>query len=170
MRHEFCLERALIKQRRPSGIEHIAVLAGIPRSMGRGKRTGNCFTASIDFMASLSEMGAKGINVQLFSVDGLHFESSMRLQRERFAVRAAVVEYFASEVDRVEQRSTEWVLGSSCKAHNCSNSVVWGLKRMSSKDLLSDAHISIASLRNSAEELHMKIAQFVQVSVRMSRQ
>ncbi len=50
----------------------------------------------------------------------------------------------------------------SCKAHGCSNAVVWSLTPWGeSVAFVNDAHISIASLRSSADALHANVDMFV---------
>ena len=56
IRMEFCLERAFIRQLRPSGAENVRLLAKHPRGMTLGKCAGNFFTAAYDFAHTLGDV------------------------------------------------------------------------------------------------------------------
>lgn len=165
VRHEFCLERALIRQRRPCGTEDLVAIVGKPLGMCHGRRHGNFFTAAVRFVPSLLDLGARGVKIQLFTLDGLHYSSFMRLMRGRFALRCSDGSLFDDEDQRLQHWFLEWVLGNSCKSHACSNAVVWSLRRYSGKDVQENCHIAIKSLRNTSEDLRGKIQEFVRSRV-----
>ena len=85
IRHELCLERALVRQLRPSG-EKLCFWAGVPRGMCNGKRAANFLTAYVDFMPTLAAMGATGLKIQMHNLDGLHAAAFGRLTRGRYAL------------------------------------------------------------------------------------
>ena len=72
-----------------------------PRGMCKGKRHGIFFIDVVDFLPTLEYLGARGIKVQLFLLDGLHFASLMRLMRGRFGLRSSAGEAFDYEPDRI---------------------------------------------------------------------
>lgn len=124
VRHEFCLERALLRQRRPCGDETLTVMARRPLGMCTGRRHGNFFTAATGILPTLADLGARGIKIQLYLSNGLHFKSFMRLMRGRFFLRCSAGDAFGDDLERALHWSQEWVLGASCKSHSCSNAVV----------------------------------------------
>ena len=160
-RYEFALERALVRVCRPCGKDELHVLLQRPRGMCAGKRTGNFFTAAIEFAPTLHDLGATGLRIQMFVMDGLMYNSFMRLMRPRFASRLQSDDLFDSEYDRMEHECLEWVVGAKCISHGCSNAVVWGLKRYVTQQLRDDAHIGIKALRNTSNDLRRCIHQFV---------
>ena len=58
----------------------------------------------------------------------------------------------------------EWVLYMFCKAHGCSNSVVWSLKHeYGEAQNADDAHIAILRLINCSAVLHGKVDEFLMI-------
>ena len=161
VRLEFCLERAVVRQLRPSGKTIVMVMARMPLGMNTGRRHGNFFTAAVHFMPTLADLGARGVKIQMFSLDGLHYSSFMRIMRGRFALRCSGGEHFHDELDRLLFWVHEWVIGNKCKSHACSNAVVWSLKRYSTGQLQEDCHIAIKSLRNTSGDLVSMLGCFI---------
>ena len=124
-----------------------------------------CSPLAVDFLPTLVDLGARGIKIQLYILDGLPFASFMILMRGRFAFRCSSDTAFADKQDRVLHWVHEWVLGANCKSHVCSNAVVWSLKRFSTKALQDNCHIAIKSLLNTSEGLRGKIQEFIRSRV-----
>ena len=150
-KHEFLLERGLLKKKSRDMQNDMAVLFGYPRGLCKGRSAWNCFTAALEFRCSLREMGAKGIALEVMLVDGQLFSALGRHldgARELFYDEDLGVDLGA---DREALRNSEWPLKIKCKAHGCSNGVVWALKPVSTKQRQLMAHNAIRSLKGSSE-------------------
>ena len=166
IRLEFALGRCVVRQLRPSGKVALNILARKPRGMCAGRRHGNFFQAAVELGQTLREFGAEGVSIQVFLLDGLHFQAFMRLMRGRFGFRWGDADSFESELERTLCWCQEWVLGIKCCSHACSNAVVWSLKGVSSKEVQDACHIAIKALRNSSEDLRKKIDEFLRARTR----
>jgi hypothetical protein len=160
---EFLLERAFVRTLRPDGSEGVQVVLDRPRGLSQGRTSWNMFSAAVDFMPDLRSCGCTGVAIQFYCMDKLHHGAFSRAMQGRHALQYQ--EGFAR--DEFEEptevlESLGWTVSMSCKAHSCSNAVVWSLKHLSNDGLTKDAHVSIASLRNTADALHAKAELFVQ--------
>lgn len=162
-RHEFLLERAFVRTLRPDGTHHMKVLLDRPRGLGAGKTAWNMFSGAIEFVETLRVQGCRGVSIQFYCMDKLHHGAFTRYMRGRHALQYRE-EFSALEADEPLEllECLEWVVSVPCKAHGCSNAVVWSLKHLGDEALVKDAHISIASLRNGADALHGKVDRFLQ--------
>ena len=113
----------------------------------------------------MSDLGARGLGIQMHVFDGLHSAPILRLMRGRYAIRNEQADRFEDELARVLHWVHEWVFGATCISHCSSNAVVWSLKRYSGKQLQDDVHISIKSLRNSSEAIRSNIHEFARPRV-----
>lgn len=59
-------------------------------------------------------------------------------------------------------KNADLVIGIKCCSHACSNSVKWGSSRFAVVRVNEDAHVTVASLRNSSHAPHEHIAPFLQ--------
>jgi hypothetical protein len=161
--HEFLLERAFVRVLRPDGTQILHVVLDRPRGLSLGKTAWNMFSGSVEFMDTLRGYGCTGVAIQFYCMDKLHHGAFGRYIRGRNALQYQ--EGFADDSGEepiVVLECLEWTVSISCKAHGCSNAVVWSLKPWAeSEAFVKDAHISIASLRNSADALHGKVDMFV---------
>ena len=103
VKHEFCLERAMFREKLGDGGDRLMVVLKRPRGLAKGKRHGNFFQAAVDFVPTLTELGARGVRMQLFNLDGLHYASFMRLMRGRFALRYKDPDSFADEESQLRR-------------------------------------------------------------------
>ena len=161
VRHDFLLERGIFRMRRPDGESDIAFLTGPPRGLSKGKSAWNMFSAACEFQGSTRVCGHEGIIINVVLQDGMLFEPVFRMMR---SIRALYYEA-DSGVDlgheHVILQNTEWTIGVKCKSHGCHNAFVWGLKWWNIGQMSEDCHITIASLRNSAQALHGHIDELI---------
>lgn len=161
--HELLLERAFVRVLRPDGQQAVQVLLDRPRGLSLGRTSWNMFSAAVEFVQDLRSIGCAGVAIQFYCMDKLHCGTVSRFLRGRHALQYK--DGFSSlELDEPLEvlECLAWVVTMSCKAHGCSNAVVWALKAVGDENLVKDAHVSIASLRNSADCLHQKAGIFVQ--------
>ena len=150
-KHEFLLQRGLVKKKsRRLGPETV-MLFGYPRGLCKGRGAWNCFTASAEFRDQLRLMGATGIAIECTVCDGALFSALTR------HIDASHRMYCDPELgaDLGEDRETledkEWPVNIKCKAHGCSNAVVHGLKPLPTAEKSTMAQNAIRSLRVSSE-------------------
>ena len=81
-RHEFLLERALLRTRSITGIEGLHMIFGAPRGLKLGKGAWNILTASADFHPLLRALGHEGLSATVYIQDGALFSASLPLSGE----------------------------------------------------------------------------------------
>lgn len=155
VRHDVLLERAVVRAPvGPGGSSEGAFLLGPPRGLSRGRTAWNMFRAACDFMPNPRVAGHEGIVVNIILQDGMLFEPVTRYMRGIRAMFYSSMSGVPQGPEHEVHHNSERTIGIKCKSHCCSNAVVWGLKRWSTGQISEGAHITIASLRNSAQLLH----------------
>jgi hypothetical protein len=131
-----------------------------PPKVLRGKTGWHVFEASIDGTFLPQKMTDK-ITMSLYLQDGAHAAMIHRTQAARHDI------YFdllgsALDADTVAQRRCmDWVFGMRCTLHCASSSIKWGISNWVTETILEDAHIVIASCRNSSEAIHNMVDYFI---------
>ena len=86
-RHEFLLERALLRTRSPgTGEQTMHMLFGPPRGLRYGKNAWNMLTAATQFCPMLRARGHNGIALNLYLMDGMLIKRFTKMAKARHAL------------------------------------------------------------------------------------
>ena len=154
-RHEFLLQRVLLRQRDDSG-DRVFMLVGDPEGLGKGKGAWNVWTGSCRFMKTLREMGHRGVCANVYLMDGALHQS---LSRKFIAPHKVQANLFGGgEEETLVLALQEFTFCIKCVSHGCNNGTKWGMKALASPfDTVNDAHIATTSLRHSSTAFHSNI-------------
>jgi hypothetical protein len=165
-KHEFLLERGLLRYIDANGAHRFHMLWGPPRGLRLGRTAWNVLTSATEFSESWRMQGHRGIILNVYIQDSVLFAAGLRL----FAATTSLM-YDADEVSDDPQfgpmeRLREVSIGIRCKAHGCHNSIQWGLGPHYKLFIADECHIVIASLLNASSALVNRIDQFLLSKVR----
>lgn len=160
-RHEFLLERGIVRGRRPGAQAEMAMLMAPPRALRCGRSSWHMFVAGCEFRAPLRAQGHTGIAISVYLMDGAMFDAT-------FAKFQALHKLWYDEAhggcmsnDSRFLRQSEWVVGFRCKIHAAHLAVQWGLQHLAGPEVVDNTHISIASLLNCSAALHDRVSVFM---------
>jgi len=159
-RHEFLLERGLLRAMQPSGQTELAMLLQAPRSLTAGKGAWHMFAAGCQFQSTLRASQHEGIAMTVYLMDGCLFSSTWRKWR-------ALHDLWYSDHGGADPdlawllQQSEWVFGIKCMLHGGHNSVHWGLLHWCAKEVSDAAHIATASLNNTSSAIHARMDLFM---------
>ena len=158
---EFLMQRGFVEVLTAGGQKKVAVLPGVPRSMGLGKKTSNLFMASTTFHSDARLSGHTGMHIMFFCADRAVFGSMERCFKQRRELMYSE-EHSPFGEDRDTLAASDFYYGVGCASHDAANAVRWGLSdTMVHSEVLKNLHVSIESLRNSLPTLHQEIGQFL---------
>jgi hypothetical protein len=164
-RHEFFLQRALLRQRQVDGTEKLILVVGDPEGLNEGKGAWNAYTGSVRFMRTLRELGHTGLCANVYLVDGALFQSLARKFKAHHALYYELLECDADEKTLLEMQ--EFTFCFKCVSHGCSNGTKWGLKIVATESsIVEDAHIATASCMNCSTKFHSHIGIFLRQYLR----
>lgn len=164
-RHEFLLERALIKCRRADGHEELHMLFGPPRGLRLGKSSWNALTAASEFFPLPRAAGHNGLSLSVYIQDGALFQASLRLMRARHSLYYDTLREMGEPSDPLEE-ARDLVIGIRCRAHGLRNSLPWGLGANLCEESVDNTHIMLASLLNCSSAIHEHVDIFLVHSVK----
>jgi hypothetical protein len=166
VRAEFLLEKSMVKTLSPSGVVHTALRWEQPRGLGAGKTGWNMFQAALEHETVMREYVPEGIVMTFVLQDGLHYGCMARrlLARQELFYDASDDPEVAEDPEH-PSRLTDWFFSLRCIAHVASSSISWGMAEFSTKAVLDEVHIGIASCRNSSQEIFQVVHEFVCSSV-----
>lgn len=160
LRHEFLLQRGIVRVNSLLGEELANIIVKEPIGMHLGKKTGHVFTASCEFLGTLRQSGCKGICINAYIQDGLLHSSLTRLFTARH------VAYYLSGLDlgdsAAQFQDTDWTFSVKCSSHVCSNSLEKGFRVIPDKaNTVNELHIVTASFINGSHNLYIQLAAFL---------
>ena len=156
LRMEYMLNRGFAK-RMVGDVVEVAVKVGEPIGMSLGKAAWHAFSAACDFVPIPRSLGAKGITITAYVLDGALFQPVRRHCMARHAL------YYDDEYGvevagvRLELAASDWVVGMKCVLHGCGNSIKWGLLTTFPHVDRDAVHIMIKALNNCKTALYSKI-------------
>lgn len=169
VRHEFLLERAIYRSPNPSGGSDFATVLAPPRGLSKGRSAWHIFASACEFVCSPRVSGHEGVVINVVVQDGMLYEPILRYIR---SIRGLFYTG-AKDPQRANQQylesNMEWTIGLKCKSHCCQNAFVWSMRPFNIGSLSEDCHITIASLRNSAQMLHSHVGELISRRVRFER-
>jgi hypothetical protein len=165
LRHEFLLQRAVIRIDTLDNKEIVKMIVAEPIGMRLGKRAVHVFTAACEFVGTLRQMGHCGVSLNVYLQDGLLHTALTRLFQARHEL------YYMSGVDLGEMsdqlHDTDWTFSIKCSSHACSNSLDKAYGVIEDKAAACDElHIVTCSYINASAVLHCLLDKFVCVRLR----
>lgn len=99
---------------------------------------------------SLRQAGHRGIAIECYIFDRCGFPSWERTINKLHLMKAHECDSLNPGLPQNVSRMMEWVVVVPCAAHDCHNSLKWAMWfRFDNRDLVRDAYVCIAALRNS---------------------
>ena len=161
-RAEFLLEKSVMKTLSPCGRIFSSLCWDEPRSLSSGKSGWYVFAAATDHDNVIRSHKPEGIVLTMVLQDGLHAQSMGRRMQAR-----GDLFYDCSDDNDVATdawhpiRLKDWHFRLRCVAHSLSSAISWGLAEFSSKALLDEVHIGIASCQNTSTEIFQVVTEYV---------
>ena len=158
-RHEFLLQRGLIRISPLAGGSILVPLIEQPLGLGLGKSAWNVFRASNDFFPSLRFSGQTGVVINLYLLDGGLYDSLERKFKGKHLL------YYRCGLDLGDRalllELSDWTLCILCPSHIMSNGLKWGISIVSDKEIIKAAHIATASCIAGSSAIHRLVDKFV---------
>ena len=143
-----CHTRALIQD--PIPLEHGKSVA---QTLQVCRKTG---------WVTLRQMGHVGIAVEHYVFDRFGIKTWEQLLHGWHAVLAIQYDDLSPEIPVNVFRDMEWVVVTGCGAHDAHNALKWSFfHAFENKDMLRDAYVCVASLRNSMDLIGKYLAEWV---------
>ena len=160
VRHEFLLQRQLLRCDTFDGNELIKLAMCEPIGLKLGARAVNVFTAACEFRGTLRQGGHFGLCWNVYIQDGLLHSALTRLFLARHEL------YYRSGIDLghlAEQlRDTDLTITIRCPSHSCSNSLEKGFRVIDDKKkVVDELHIVTASFINGSSQLYEGLEAWV---------
>ena len=157
-RAEFLLEGVILKYKDLHGRTHACMRMFPPREM-IGKTGWHIFGSACD-IPLVRHSCLTIIILHFYLQDGLHSKGNLRKQQAYHSL------LFENPTDAMSDETSsgehlEWVFGMRCILHVGQSGVKAAISPLMTKDINSDAHIVIASLRNSTDALHNFLDEFI---------
>ena len=158
-RHEFLLQRGLIRISTLAEGTVLLPLIEEPLGMGLGKSAWNVYHASRDFFPSLRHAGQTGVCINLYLADGGLFDSLERKFRARHLL------YYRCGLDLGQdafaKELSDWTLCLLCPSHIMSNALKWGVDNVYDADILKATTIATMACISGSSAIHKNVDKFV---------
>ena len=164
---ELLCQRAMFRTRdRTTGGWQTAILLRDPVPLVHGKGADPVFSAAVEFVQTLRQMGHRGIAIQHYSFDrALHAPLVRRFKQKHAQLGPAWVAPTGPEAGALAlfpPAVLEWVLDTPCCNHDVHNGLKWSLLQYLSDDLfMKDVFVVIESMRNAFSLLHEELSRWV---------
>ena len=152
VKHEFLLERGILRCRGAAGSEDIVFQLGVPRALTKGKTHENFFAFACEFLKPARLRGHVGPLCSVLVLDGNPLNNAMGdlLEGRQSMMYSAILGDTDADYDVEELRDSEIYVRIRCKIHSTNKAVEWGLKPWCSPEIQDAAFITINSLRYAA--------------------
>ena len=150
-KEEFLLKNQFVRSRSAAGEVATSVMLQEPLPLTEGKTAGHIVLACIKDWKTLRELGHNGMCLEHYAFDRLGFQATSRLLLQLHASQKHAFDHLCPPQLAVSLfRLTVFVVITACALHDANNAFKWALAyRFDSKDLLRDAYIAVASIKNS---------------------
>ena len=144
-RHEFIVERGLVKTCKPGGGVDISLLLAAVRALKGGRTAWHLFGAGAGFFPTLRSLRHSGPAIQLYLFDGaLMAEAPAFIGRHELWYDEEHGACWAEGDDEAaELKDTDVTLSLRCRVHAAHKAVDWGSKAYQGESIVDDAHIVI---------------------------
>ena len=149
--------------RQQRGEKHeLQTMVSYPRGLGHGRTAFHIFSAMLEWFPLVRKLGFNGPPGTVYVLDGMSFECLSRKLKARHELYY-VVKYDANDPAMVLLRSKDLPFVLRCISHGANRAINsrWGLRGVSSNEIVDAAHISIASLINASVAFHTKLMAFL---------
>ena len=169
--HELLCQRAMYRTRdRTTGGWQTVAMIRDPVPLVHGKGAGPVFSAAVEFLPTLRQMGHRGIAIHHYAFDrALHAPLVRRFKQHhaRLAPQwAAPTEPEAGPARLFPPALLEWVLDTGCCNHDVHNGLKWSLLQYLTDDaFMKDTFLVIESMRNGFSLLHEELSRWVVTAV-----
>ena len=166
---EFLVERAFLCTVSPAGEKHTTCVLTDPTPLDKGKTAWCEFSAACRFFPLVRMLDHRGIVVSHYVFDRALQSSLSRKMQQRHGLYYEVSGGPSPrQGDIALQELLDWIVNTPCAAHDCHNSLKWGLGWLvaDETEVLKKVHIAIESLRNAYNLLHCYLKPFVAEALR----
>jgi hypothetical protein len=158
-RHEFLLQRGLVRQSLSTGEQRLFTLIEDPLGLSKGKGSWNVFTANLDFFPTLRHLGCTGVTINVYLLDGGLFSSLDRKFKARHLLYYKGGMVSGLDADRLQL--SDWTVCILCPSHVMSNGLKWGLYTVSSNEIVKASHVATAACISASYGIHKQVEGFV---------
>ena len=161
--HELLVQRAVFRTRGGTSGWQTVMMVRDPLPLVHGKGADAIFSASVEFLKTLRQMGHGGIAIQHYAFDRALHAPLVRRFKQHHARLASQQAPTATGPNALHQPALlEWVVDTACANHDAHNAMKWGMMGwMADTSLMKTAFIVIESLRNGFSELEKEISTWV---------
>ena len=164
--HELLCQRAIFRTRDSTGGWNTAIMIRDPVPLVHGKGADPVFSAAVEFLRTLRQMGHWGIALQHYSFDrALHAPLVLRFKQHHAQLAPAWVAPTGAEAGAASlfpPAFLEWIVDTPCCNHDVHNGLKWALFQYLTDDaFMKDVFIVIESLRNGYSLLQEELGVWV---------
>ena len=148
----FLVQQLYLRYTDGAGQGRTAVILRDPLPLHKGKGAWPLFSAGVEFLPKLCDLGHSGISIYHFAFDRALHDSLVRHFKEHFSFWARHTQSPSSTVvaGGTPTPLLQWVLGTGCACHDTHNAFKWGMhQQFQNLELLKELYIAIESIRNS---------------------
>lgn len=161
---EVLVQNVFLRWFEPNGTCQTRALVQAPLPM-TGKNASSLLACALDAITIPRDRGHQGIAISCYVFDGASSNGLMVKRLKQFHLHRAM-ERKAKDLEegRVPKMLLlkEWIVSMVCKAHACHNALKWSMGMPKSiVAALKDLWIVLNSIRNSANLLHERLAQWL---------
>lgn len=154
-RHEFLIERSIVRQNRPSGAIDLAIVSPVIKSLRHGKGAWQMLASAADRHINPRARGHTGIVLNGYIMDGALFYSTIcKLKALHRLWYRQDIGSIGDESMLEELQDKEWAFGMTCNIHGAHNGVKWGISAVSSDETADRGQMTIRSVLNGMSAVH----------------
>lgn len=164
--HELLVQRAVYRSRGSTGGWKTSMQVRDPLSLVHGKGADAIFSASVEFLKTLRELGHGGIAVQHYAFDRALHAPLVRRFKQHHALLASEGKDSATNAVGAQKlfqpAFLEWIVDTACVNHDCHNALKWGLfDWLTDEKLMKDVFLVIESIRNAHSQLEAELGRWI---------
>ena len=155
-KHEFLLERGIVRRKTSGGEDDVAVVLEPPRSLRYGKGAWQMFSSGCASHIKARARGHEGIVWNVYLMDGALFSSTLpkwEALHELWYDLSPEPECETARSTLRRLRNTELTVGMHCKTHGGHKAIEWGMAPYKPDDTSDKAHIAIKSVINGSSAI-----------------
>ena len=161
-KHEFLLERSLVRTYSRTAGHALGMEVGPPRGLEFGRASWHLFSAGTQFCPTLRAQGHQGISLSLYLFDGALFSSLYTKFCGLHNLWYDSDTGFADEDEAWMHKQSDLVFGIQCMVHAGNNSVDWAIRRLRVEDTSDRTYNSLNCLVQASAQFHANIDRFLQ--------
>ena len=160
-KHEFLLERSMLRGFSGTGAPIMSMGFGPPMGMCNGRGSWNIMNAASQFSPALRSLGHDGLSITVYLQDGALFESTFRKWLGLHEVMYHPEHGFVEADDRYRLKNSDFVVGVLCCIHCGHNAVDWSLKPLKPDQTSDNAYIALNCLCQCSTLFHSRVDKFL---------